>query len=178
MPAVHSFSLGWLIFYSFFVKVMAVIFAFLQSKRDTHTHPYVHICLIDDKSTLIVKTPPLWIFTPSLLSIFLLLLVNAEWQWVTVDLILVIRKGQAESSHTLLQRHITPWNGPSRSVHTLSVKATATLFATFQFIHAISLPHHLREGGRGFLGTGPGVGRLSAVCLHTKDFNKMDREGL
>lgn len=121
----------------------------------------------------------LWIFTPSrpchisLFLLFLSLLVNVEWQWLTVAVILLIWKGQVESSHTLIQRHITPWNSP-RGTFTVVSKSPSNVDATFQFIHAISFPPSSQRGRKS----------LAAACcravdsrmLHGEDINKTAKD--
>ncbi len=123
-------------------------FCIKQLKRSTHTictSIWAHKDHIE--SIFSAKTSPsrAYISSPASFLLFLSLLFNAEWQWLTIAVILVIRKGQAESSHRLIQRHITPWSSP-QGTFTLVRRSHSNLDATFQSIHVISLPlSHLRE---------------------------------
>lgn len=82
-------------------------------------------------------------FSPSSFSSYLAIV---KCQWLTVAIIFVISKGQIVSPHTLLQHHITLWNSP-RGTFTVVIKRRRNLGVTFQFIHAITFPHHFWERG-------------------------------
>lgn len=149
MPLVHSLPFG-LSFVCFF---MAVAVISLSAIKERHAH----ICLNLYWNTLKCRKPFFFCEYTSTLDIrsisfsvcfsstSLSLLVNADWQWI-----LVITKGQVESSHTLIQRHITPWNNPQVTFTLVSI-SHSNLDATFQFIHAIFWCRSV-------------AGRLSAVC--------------